>query len=261
MKWIILLYVCCVYSHQTPQMMFLQFIKEDVQDTQVKEVNQYIEVKHNGQMLIERNKHLATFMKIVNHNDNMCFEMEEETISYIYCYDISHIPDIIFSFTEGEVVFSQDSLFTYSKELSIYIMNICFINDNNNNHSLLNKEETQLIFDNDISEIVFGEGKISLGWGIVIAFFVVVVIPIIVIIIIIIAIIRCIIKKCREYDKENININVNYKKRTDKFTTLFPYEPEDISTPQVVHQMVLDLNNNIDYVLFPQVPIGNNYNN
>ena len=263
MKWIItLLCICWVCAHQTHQNMFLQFIKDD---THVIEVNQHIQVKKNGQMLIEGKKHLTLFMEIINHNNNKCFEMEKETVSYIHCYDISHVPNIIFSFAERETVLSQDLLFTYSEELSLYIMNICFINDNK---SLFNKEETQLTFDNDNSEISSWQLKMYFGgWGFVLLVFLIYGIPIIGIIVILIIVVSCIVNRVRasdpQFNSTNKHQHVSSKNisRTNvvvKFTDLFPYEPENISTPQVIHQSMLSLNDNIDYVLFPKVPIYNN---
>lgn len=266
MKWITtLLCLCWVCAQQTHQTMFLQFIKDD---THVVEVNQHIQVKPNGQMLIEGKKHLTLFMEIVNHNNNKCFEMtEKETLSYIHCYDISHVSNMIFNFAEGETVLSQDLLFTYNEELSLYIMNICFINDNK---SLFNKEETQFTFDNDISEISFWQLKMYFGWGIVVLVFLIYGVPIIGVIIIVIIIVSCIVNRIRASDPYFNNTNkhqhmssknITRTKVSIKFTELFPYEPENIFTPQVIHQSMLSLNDNIDYVLFPKVPIYNTNNN
>lgn len=255
MKWIILLFVCCVYANQIPQIMFLQFIKEDVQEAHINDINQYIEIKQTGQILFEGKNHLALFMEIINHNnnDNKCFEMEKETISYIYCHNISHIPNIIFGFTEKEVVVPQELLFTYNKDLSLYIMNISFIDDNNNNTSVLNKE---LIIDNDVSEISFGIFS-PIFQAIAYAIFVLIVIGVIFVIVIIITIICCCCK--RNSNQQNINLNLMNLKASLK-SVAFPYEPQDISQPQVVHQTMLALNNNIDYVIFPKVPIYNTQN-
>ena len=268
MKWITtLLCLCWVCAQQAHQTMFLQFIKDD---THVVEVNQHIQIKPNGQMLIEGKKHLTLFMEIVNHNNNnnKCFEiMEKKTLSYIHCYDISHVSNIIFNFTERETVLSQDLLFTYNEELSLYIMNICFINDNK---SLFNKEETQLTFDNDISEISFWQLKMNFGWGIVLLLVLIYVIPIIGVIIIVIIVVSCIVNRVRAsdplFDNTNKYQNVSSKniiktKVPLKFTELFPYEPENIFTPQVIHHSMLSLNDNIDCILFPKVPIYNTNNN
>ena len=256
MKWIILLFAYCVYANQIPQLIFLQFIKEDVQEAHINNINQYIEIQQNGQILFEGKNHLALFMEIINHNnnDNKCFEMERGKISYIYCHNISHIPNIIFGFTEKEVVVSQNLLFNYNKELSLYIMNISFIDDdNNNNISVLNKE---LIIDNNVSEISFGIIS-ALFEAIAYAIFMLIVIGVTFVVVIIVAIICCCCC-CKRNPKKNYVNKINIQVSPKYFA--FPYEPQDISQPQVVHQTMLALNNNIDYVIFPKVPIYNTQN-
>jgi hypothetical protein len=253
MKWITLLFACCVCANQIPQTIFLQFIKEDVQEAHINNINQYIEIQQNGQILFEGKNHLALFLEIINHNnnDNKCFEMEKGKISYIYCHNISHIPNIIFGFTKKEVVVSQNLLFTYNKELSLYIMNISFIDDNNNNISVLNKE---LIIDNNVSEISFGIFS-PIFQAIAYAIFMLMVIGVIFVIVIIILIICCCCKRNSKQNNANL-INI----QTSPKSLVFPYEPQDISQPQVIHQTMLALNNNIDYVIFPKVPIYNTQN-
>ena len=234
--------------------MFLQFVKEDIQEAHVKAVNQYIEIKQSGQILFEGKKHLALFMKIINHNnnkDNKCFETEKGTISYIYCHNISHIPNIIFGFTEKEVVLSQDLLFTYNKELSLYIMNISFINDNNEINTSISNQE--LIFDNDVSITSFGE-LLALFRALLFIFVVGVVVLIGVAILTVVAVI---IFCCKDNTTpKNVNFN-SINVQASLKSIRFPYEPQDISQPQVIHQTMLNLNSNIDYALFPKVPIYN----